>query len=44
MDGSWQTVLTKHDPLEKRMANHFGILALRNHEQYEKAKIYDTGR
>ena len=31
-------VLTKHGPLEKEMANHFSILALRSHEQYEKAK------
>ena len=29
MDGSWWSVLTKHGPLEKGMANHFGILALR---------------
>ena len=28
-DGSWWSVLTKHGPLEKRMANHFSILALR---------------
>ena len=26
------------------MANHFSILALRTHEQYEKAKQYDTER
>ena len=38
-DGSWGTVLTKGSPLEKGMANHFSILTLRNHEQYEKAKI-----
>ena len=25
-------------------ANHFSILALRAHEQYEKAKMYDTER
>ena len=25
-------------PLEKGMTNHFSILALRTHEQYEKAK------
>ena len=30
--------LTKRGPLEKDMANHFSILALRSHEQYEKAK------
>ena len=29
MDGSWWRVLTKHDPLEKGMTNHFSILALR---------------
>ena len=29
MDGSWWRVLTKHDPLEKRIANHSSILALR---------------
>ena len=29
MDRSWWRVLTKHDPLEKGMANHFSILALR---------------
>ena len=28
-DGSWWRVLTKHGPLEKGMANHFSILALR---------------
>ena len=28
-DRSWWTVLTKHDPLEKGMVNHFSILALR---------------
>ena len=38
MDGSWWRVLTKHDPLEKGMANHFSILALRPHEQNEKQK------
>ena len=36
--------LTECDPLEKGMASHFSILALRTHEQYEKAKRYDTGR
>ena len=44
MDRSWRRVLTKHGPLEKGMANHFSILALKTHEQYEKAKIYDTER
>ena len=29
MDGSWCRVLTKCGPLEKGMANHFSILALR---------------
>ena len=29
MDGSWWRVLTKRGPLEKAMANHFSILALR---------------
>ena len=29
MDRSWWRVLTKWGPLEKRMANHFSILALR---------------
>ena len=38
MDRSWWRVLTKCGPLEKGMANHFSILALRTHEQYEKAK------
>ena len=38
MDRSWWRVLTKRGPLEKEMANHFSILALRSHEQYEKAK------
>ena len=28
-DGSWWRVLTEHGPLEKRMANHFSILASR---------------
>ena len=38
MDGSWCGVLTKRGPLEKRMANHFSILALEPHEQDEMAK------
>ena len=29
MDRSWWRVLTKHDPMEKGMANHLSILALR---------------
>ena len=36
MDGSWWRGLTECGPLEKGMANHFSILALRTHEQYEK--------
>ena len=28
-DGSWKRVFTKQGPLEKRMANHFRIFALR---------------
>jgi len=32
------------DPLEKRMANPFSILALKSPEWYEKAKIYDSER
>ena len=35
-DKTWST--------EEGMVNHFSILALRTHEQYEKAKIYDTER
>ena len=38
MGGSWWRGLTECDPLEKGMANHFSILALRLDEQYEKAK------
>ena len=34
----FSNILTECDPLEKGMANHFSILALRTHEQYEKAK------
>ena len=30
--------MTKCGQLEKGMANHFSIFALRTHEQYEKAK------
>ena len=41
-DGSWWRVLTKCGPLEKGTANHFSILALSIHEQYEKAKRYMT--
>ena len=39
MEGLWWRVLTKHGPLEKGMANHFSILALRTfHKQYKKTK------
>ena len=37
MHRSWWRILTKCGPLEKIMANHFSILALRTHKQYEKA-------
>ena len=33
-----QRRMTEYGPLEKGMASHFSILALRPHEQYEKAK------
>ena len=36
--GSWWKGLKECGPLEKGMANHFIILALRTYEQYEKAK------
>ena len=36
--GSWWRGLTERGPLEKGTASHFSILALRPHEQYEKAK------
>ena len=42
MDGSWLRVLTKPSPLEKGMANHFNILALRTPWAVWKAKRYDT--
>ena len=38
MGGSWWRDLAECGPLEKGMANHFSISALRTHEQYEKAK------
>ena len=43
---TWVTirVLTKCDLLGEEMANHSSILAVRTPEQYEKARIYDTGR
>jgi len=37
-DESWWRVLTKCGPLEKGMASHFTSLAVKPHEQYEKAK------
>ena len=36
MGGLWWRDLTECGPLEKGMANHFSILALRTYEQYEK--------
>jgi len=44
MDRPWWSVLTKRGPLEKIMENHFSIIALKLHEQYEKLKRYDTER
>ena len=38
MDGSWWRVLTKCDPLEKEMANHFSILALKRREAKGKGE------
>ena len=38
MDGSCWRILTKCGPLEKGMANHFSILALRTHEQRKRQK------
>ena len=38
MDGSGRRVLIKRGLLGKGVANYFSILALRTHEQYEKAK------
>ena len=38
MGGSWWRDLTECGPLEKGMANHYSILALKSHEQYEKTK------
>ena len=43
-DGSWWRLLTKWGPLENGMVNHISILALKPHEQYGKAKRYDTER
>ena len=42
MDGSWWRVLTKHGPLEKGMANHFIILALRTPWTVWRGKKYRT--
>ena len=44
MDGSWWRVLKKHDPLEKGRQTTSVFLAWVSHEQYEKAKRYDTER
>ena len=44
MDGSWWRVLTKRDPLEKGMANHFSILALRAPWTVWKGQKQDTER
>jgi len=50
MDTSWWRVLTKRGPLEKGMANHFSILALRTPWTVWKGKkvghwkIYSPGR
>ena len=44
MDGSWRNILTKHGSLEEEMANPPILLPGEPHEQYEKAKRYDTGR
>uniref|UniRef100_A0A8C5SXK2 Uncharacterized protein n=1 Tax=Laticauda laticaudata TaxID=8630 RepID=A0A8C5SXK2_LATLA len=30
MDRSWQRALTKHDPLEKKMATHSRIFAMKS--------------
>ena len=37
-DGSWWRVLTKSGPLEKGMANHFSILALRTMNSMKRQK------
>ena len=36
--GSWWRDLKECGPLEKGMANHFSILAIRTQEQYERQK------
>ena len=38
MDGSWWRVLTKCGPLERGMANHFSILALKRREAKGKGE------
>ena len=43
-DRSWCIVLKKTWSTGEGMTNHLSILALRPHEQYEKAKKYDTER
>jgi len=43
-DRSWWRVLTKRGPLEKGVANHIRILALRTTGTVWKGKIYDTER
>ena len=37
-DGSWWRVLTKRGPVEKGVANHFSILALRTMKIMERQK------
>ena len=44
MDGSQWKVLTKRGPMERGMANHFSILALRAPWTYEITKRYDINR
>ena len=41
VDGSWWRVLTKCDPLEKGMANHLSILALRTPWTVWKGKKWE---
>ena len=38
MNASWWRFLTKHGPLEKGMANHFSILALRIQNSMKRQK------
>ena len=44
MGGSWWRGLTECGPLEKGMANHFSILALRTLRTVGKGKMVDTER